>query len=49
MRQFLTSQRLIKFIKMKQNETFIIFVIFKNISLNEFTIIINIIEKKRVK
>ena len=49
MRQFLTSQRFIKFIKIKQNEIFIIFIIFKNISFNEFTIIINIVEKKRIK
>ena len=49
MRQFFTSQRFIKFIKMKQSEIFIIFIIFKNILFNKFMIIIDIVEKKRIK
>ena len=49
MRQFFTSQRFIKFIKMKQNKIFVIFVIFENISFNEFIIMINVVEEKRIK
>ena len=47
--QFFTSQRFIKFIKVKQSETFIIFIIFENTSFNEFMIIIDIVKEKRVK